>query len=60
MENHGEHKREKTLFSYWMIIGLGLGIIIGASTKEWGISLVAGVLIGAGMAAMATKKGVDQ
>lgn len=60
MEQHGEHKREKTLFVYWVVIGLGLGIVIGASTKEWGISLASGVLIGVGMAIMATKKGVDQ
>ncbi|MBI4930028.1 MAG: hypothetical protein HY841_04635 [Bacteroidetes bacterium] len=45
---------------YWAVIGLGLGIVIGASTKEWVPSLVAGVAMGAGMAFFATKPGVDQ
>ncbi|MFI5164379.1 MAG: hypothetical protein ACHQHP_03925 [Bacteroidia bacterium] len=60
METHGEHKRDKALMIYWVIIGLGIGIAIGASTKEWGISLVSGLLMGIGMAVMATKPGVDQ
>ena len=60
MEHQGEHKRDKSLMIYWMIIGLGLGIVIGASTHDWIISLIAGIVIGAGMAFMATKPGVDQ
>jgi F0F1-type ATP synthase assembly protein I len=60
MEQHGEHKREKTLLVYWIVVGIGIGIIVGASTKEWGIALISGLLIGLGMAFMATKKGVDQ
>ena len=60
MENHGEHKRDKSLLIYWMVIGLGLGIVIGASTQDWAISLISGIVIGAGMGFMATKPGVDQ
>ena len=67
MESHGEHKparpagrRDKTLLIYWMVIGVGLGIVIGTSTGDWIISLISGVVIGAGMAFMATKPGVDQ
>ena len=59
METQGEHKRDKALMIYWVIIGLGIGIAIGASTKEWGISLFSGLLMGIGMAVMATKPGVD-
>lgn len=60
MENHGEHKRDKSLLIYWIVIGLGLGIVIGASTQEWGLGLGAGILMGVGMAFFATKPGVDQ
>lgn len=58
MESHGQHKRYFQI--YWIIIGLGLGIVIGASTQEWGLGLVAGTAMGAGMAFFATKPGVDQ
>ena len=60
MESHGEHKRDKSLFIYWMVIGLGLGIVIGASTHEWGLGLTSGIVMGIGMAMFATKAGVDQ
>jgi hypothetical protein len=60
MESHREHKRDKPLLSYWLFIGLGLGVVIGASTKEWGISLISGIVMGAGMAFFATKPGVDK
>ena len=67
MEHQGEHKparpaggRDKSLIIYWMVIGLGLGIVIGASTHDWAISLISGIVIGAGMSFMATKPGVDQ
>ena len=60
MESNGEHKRDKSLLIYWIAIGLGLGIVIGASTKEWGLGLTSGILLGAGMAFFATKQGVDQ
>ena len=60
MENHGEHKRDKSLFIYWLVIGLGLGIVIGASTKEWGLGLSSGIVLGVLMAIFATKEGVDQ
>ncbi len=60
MESNGEHKRDKSLLIFWMVIGLGLGIVIGASTKEWGLGLTSGLVMGAGMAIFATKPGVDQ
>ncbi len=60
MESHGEHKRDKSLLIYWTIIGLGLGIVIGASTQEWGLGLPSGLVMGALMAVFATKPGVDQ
>ena len=60
MEHNGEHKRDKTTFIYWASIGFGIGVLIGASSKEWAISLAAGVLFGLGMAFFATKAGVDQ
>jgi hypothetical protein len=60
MESHGEHKRDKALLVYWVVVGLGLGIVIGASTKEWGLALTSGLLLGIGMAIFATKPGVDQ
>ena len=60
MENHREHKRDKSLLIYWMVIGIGLGIVIGASTQEWGLGLTAGLVMGALMAFFATKPGVDQ
>ena len=65
MENQGGHKRDMSLLVYWIVIGLGLGIIIGASTatkesSEWGLSLTSGILLGGGMAFFATKPGVDQ
>lgn len=55
---HGKHTQSFRI--YWIIIGLGLGIVIGASTQEWIPSLIAGIAIGVGMAFFATKKGVDQ
>ena len=60
MESHGEHKRDKSLLIYWTVIGVGLGIIIGASTKEWGLGLTAGTVMGVLMAIFATKPGLDQ
>lgn len=57
MEAHGKHKRPFQY--YWSFIGLGLGIVMGASTHEWVLSLIAGIAMGVGMAFMATKKGVD-
>ena len=54
-----EHKRDKALFIYWTAIGLGLGIVIGASTHEWALSLIAGVAMGAAMGFFATKPGLD-
>jgi len=64
MENHGEHKRDKYLFSYWVTMGIGLGILIGASTAtkeshEWGISITSGLIMGVLMALFATKRGVN-
>jgi len=58
MEAKGAHKKPFQI--YWTIIGLGLGIIMGASTSEWVPSLIAGIAMGIGMAYFATKKGVDQ
>ena len=58
MESQGTHK--KSLQIYWVVIGLGLGIVMGASTSEWIPSLISGLAMGAGMAFMATKRGVDQ
>ena len=60
MEHQGEHKRDKALMIYWIVIGLGLGIVIGASTKEWGLGLPAGIVMGVLMAIFATKPGVGQ
>ena len=60
MENQGTHKRDKTTFIFWATIGFGLGIVIGASTKEWATSLICGTLLGIAMAWMATKPGLDQ
>ena len=60
MESHGEHKRDKALLIYWIFIGVGLGIVIGASTGEWGLGLPAGIVMGVLMALFATKAGVDQ
>lgn len=54
----GKHKRPFQI--YWIIIGLGIGIVMGASTQEWVPSLISGILMGVGMAVMATKQGVDQ
>ncbi len=59
MENQGEHKRDKATLFFWTFIGLGMGIVIGASTHKWALSLVGGLLIGLGMAFAATKKGLD-
>ncbi|MBI3502249.1 MAG: hypothetical protein HY063_10680 [Bacteroidetes bacterium] len=55
---HGKHT--KPFRFYWTFIGLGLGIVIGASTNEWIPALIAGIAMGVGMAFMATKPGVDQ
>jgi hypothetical protein len=60
MESSGEHKRDKSLLAYWMVVGLGLGLVIGASTHEMGLGLTAGLVMGALMAFFATKPGVDQ
>lgn len=60
MESQGPHKRDMSLIIYWMVIGLGIGIVIGASTTEWGVSLSSGVVMGGLMAMFATKPGVDQ
>ena len=60
MESHGEHKRDKALLIYWIVIGIGLGIVIGTSTGDWGIGLTSGLILGIGMAIFATKPGVDQ
>jgi hypothetical protein len=53
-------KHTTALRIYWVFIGLGIGIVIGASTHEWALSLISGTLMGIGMAVMATKEGVDQ
>ena len=58
METKGAHKRPFQI--YWAFIGLGLGIVMGASTSEWTPSLIAGIAMGVGMAFFATKEGVDQ
>jgi hypothetical protein len=67
MESKGEHKRDMSLLVYWIVIGLGLGIVIGSSTvdkekgtSEWVLCLTSGLLLGVGMAIFATKPGVDQ
>jgi len=60
MESHGEHKRDKALMIYWMLIGIGIGFVIGASTQEWGLGMTSGVIMGLLMAFFATKRGVDQ
>lgn len=54
----GKHKRPFRI--YWTFIGLGLGIVMGASTGEWIPGLIAGIAMGVGMAFFATKQGVDQ
>lgn len=58
MESQGKHT--KPFRYYWVFIGLGLGIVMGASTQEWIPSLISGIVIGVGMAFFATKQGVDQ
>ena len=58
MESKQAHKRPFQI--YWAFIGLGLGIVMGASTHEWVPSLIAGIAMGIGMAFFATKQGVDQ
>ncbi len=58
MESHGEHKREKAALVFWMVIGFAIGIIIGASTGDWGLGLSSGMVMGAVMAFMATKPGL--
>jgi hypothetical protein len=60
MESHGEHKRDKSLLIFWAVIGIGIGIVIGASTGDWGIALASGLILGVVMAMFATKPGVDQ
>jgi hypothetical protein len=60
MESHGEHKRDKVLLIFWIVIGIGIGIVIGASTRDWGIGLASGLILGLIMAMFATKPGVDQ
>ena len=54
-----EHKRDKSLLIYWTVIGLGLGIVMGASTHEWALSLIAGIAMGVVMGLVATKPGMD-
>ena len=58
MEAQGKHKRPFQM--YWAFIGLFLGIVMGTSTGEWALSLIAGISMGLGMAFFATKPGVDQ
>ena len=58
METQGKHT--KPFRFYWAFIGLGIGIVMGASTQEWVPSLVAGIAMGVGMAFFATKPSVDQ
>lgn len=58
MESKGKHKRPFQI--YWTFIGLGLGIVIGASTGEWAPGLISGIAMGVGMAIFATKPSVDQ
>ena len=60
MESQAPHKRDMSLIVYWAVVGIGIGIVIGASTAEWGVSLSSGVLMGGLMAMFATKPGVDQ
>ena len=45
---------------FWIVIGLGIGVIIGASTTEWGLGLSSGIIMGGLLAFFATKPGVDQ
>lgn len=59
MEHQTEHKRDKMGLVFWTLIGIGIGIVIGASTKEWGLALPSGLVIGIGLALAATKKGMD-
>ena len=59
MESQGEHKRDVSLLSFWMIIGIGIGIVIGASSGDWALSLISGVIMGGLMGMFATKPGVD-
>jgi hypothetical protein len=56
---HKQHKRDKALMIYWIVMGLGLGIIIAASTHEVALSLIGGIAMGAAMALVATKQGLD-
>lgn len=58
MESKGKHTN--AFRYYWVFIGLGLGIVMGASTQEWVLSLISGIVMGVGMAFFATKQGVDQ
>jgi len=58
MESKGKHTN--AFRYYWVFIGLGLGIVMGASTQEWIPSLISGIAMGVGMAFFATKQGVDQ
>lgn len=60
MEHNGEHKRDKALLIFWTVIGIGIGIVIGASTHEWGLGLTSGLIMGLLMAFFATKPGIDQ
>ena len=60
MENQGDHKRDKSLLIYWNVIGLGIGIVIGASTHEWALGLPSGIVMGVLLSLFATKKGLDQ
>lgn len=59
MEQHGEHKRDKAQLIFWSIIGICIGLVIGASTHDWVLSVVAGIAFGGGLAMFATKKGLD-
>lgn len=66
MQSHGEQKpthqtggRDKALLIYWIVIGIGIGVVIGASTKDWVSSLISGLVMGIGMGLFATKSGAD-
>lgn len=62
MQSHEEHKpagRDKALLIFWIVIGIGIGGVIGASTKDWVASLISGLVMGIGMGLFATKPDTD-